>query len=111
MAATQKLTNIEAQSSKFFDIKDIGTFMHNLMNVILIVASISTLFYLVWGGIEFIFSGSNADRTKTAKEKLTQGFIGLAIVAVTWVLWRLIIYFLGITDSASGPFQVEVPSP
>lgn len=106
-----KLTNIDTQASQFFDIKDIGAFMHNLMNVILIIASISTLFYLVWGGIEFIFSGSNTDRTKTAKDKLTQGFTGLAIVAVTWVLWRLIIYFLGITDSASGTFQVEVPSP
>ncbi len=109
--ATENLTDIDTQAQSFFKIKNLGTFLQSFMDVIFIVASISTLFYLMWGGIEYITSGSNQDRVKTSKEKLTQGFIGLAIVAATWVFWRLIMYFLGLSDSASGTFDIKVPSP
>jgi|GEM_PF-1781607 hypothetical protein len=109
--ATEYLTNIDSKAQSFFKIKDLGTFIFNLMNVILIVAAVSTLFYLLWGGIEFITSGSSQDRIKTSKEKLVQGLTGLAIVAMTWTLWRLIMYFLGISDSADGSFILKIPKP
>jgi type IV secretion system pilin len=106
-----QLTDIDTKAQSFFKIKDLGTFIINLMDVIFIVAAISTLFYLLWGGIEFITSGSSQDRIKTSKEKLVQGLTGLAIVALTWTLWRLIMYFLGLSSSPGGSFELPIPKP
>lgn len=106
-----QLTDIDTKAQSFFKIKDLGTFIIHLMDIIFIVAAISTLFYLLWGGIEFITSGSSQDRIKTSKEKLVQGLTGLVIVALTWTLWRLIMYFLGIASSAEGSFELPIPKP
>ena len=108
---TEFLTGIDSKAQSFFKIKDLGTFIAKFMDVVFIVAAISTLFYLLWGGIEFITSGSSQDRIKTSKEKLVQGLTGLAIVASTWALWRIIMYFLGLSGSVGGSFELPIPKP
>jgi hypothetical protein len=105
------LTNVESEVGGFFKIKSIGGFLHNFIQVVLVVASISTLFYLFWGGIEYLTSGGEQDKAKSARSKITQAITGLAITAVVWVLWRLVIYFLGISSSAGGSFEIKIPSP
>lgn len=105
------LTNVESEVGGFFKIKTIGGFLHNFMQVILVVASISTLFYLFWGGIEYLTAGGEKDKAKSAQSKITQSITGLGITAVVWVLWRLVIYFLGISSSAGGSFDVNIPTP
>ena len=110
-ANTEQLTDIESQASPFFKITNLGTFFYNLFQVLLIVAALSTFFYLLWGGIEYITSGGNQEKTKTAKDKITQALIGLAITASVWLIWRLVLYFLGVTVSPGGSFNIDIPTP
>ena len=39
------------------------------------------------------------------------GHGGLVLLAAVWVIWRLVIYFLGITTSVRGPFNLRLPEP
>jgi len=107
------LTNIDREVSRgnFFKFDSLGDFVVNLFQVALIMGSIMTFFYLIWGGIQWITSGGNQEAAKGAKEKITDAVIGLAFLAAVWIIWRLIIYFLGITASVSGPFNLRLPQP
>ena len=79
------VTDIDSQVSGFFAIKSIDAFLPNLIQV--------------------------KEATKSAREKITNAVIGLAILAVVWVLWRLITYFLGLTPNLRGPFRINIPTP
>ena len=109
--ATEKLTDINSEVSNFFKIKSIGDFLHNFIQIILIVASVSTFIYLLWGGLEYTTSGGEQDKIKSAKSKISQAIIGLTITAVVWIFWRLVIYFLGLSSSSQGTFDINLPSP
>ena len=111
MVTTKKLTNIDQQVDSFFKIQDLSVFFENLFQVIIGLGSIITLFYLLWGGIEFITSGGNQEATKSAKDKITQSLFGLAILAIVWILWRLAVYFLGLSPSPGGQFDITIPEP
>ena len=108
-----KLTNIDAEVSRgnFVKFDSIGDFVVNIFQVALILGSVMTFLYLVWGGIQWITSGGNQEAAKSAKEKITDAITGLALLAAVWVIWRLIIYFLGITTSVRGPFNLRLPQP
>lgn len=106
-------TNIDAEvrRSGFFKFESVGDFVVNIFQVALILGSVMTFLYLVWGGIQWITSGGNQEAAKSAKEKITDAIAGLALLAAVWVIWRLIIYFLGISPSVSGPFDIRLPQP
>lgn len=104
-------TDIGAQTKGFFKITDLGVFIQNLIQVILALGSIIALFYLIWGGIDFITSAGNQEKVKSAKEKINSALIGITILAVVWILWRLALYFLGLSSSLEGPVNLKVPKP
>ncbi len=106
-----QLTNIDQQAQKFFSIKSFDQFLPSLIQLIFVVGALSALLFLFWGGISYITSGGDKEAAKGAKEKITTAVVGLAILAVVWVLWRLIVYFLGLSPSASGPFRINIPAP
>jgi len=107
------LTNIDSQVKKtgFFKFDSIGEFVVNFFQVALILGSVMTFIYLIWGGIQWITSGGNQEAAKGAKEKISDAVMGLAMLAAVWVFWRLIIYFVGVTSSVSGPFNIKLPQP
>jgi len=104
-------TDIDSQVSGFFKIQDFGKFLQNLISVIFIAGSVATLLFLFWGGFEFISSAGNQDKTKAARDKITQAIIGLVILSVIWVLWRIVLYFLGVSPDLSGSTIFTIPEP
>jgi len=108
-----RLTNIEKQINKtnFFKFQSLGDFIENIIQVAIAFAALLSLLWLIWGGIEFITSGGNQDSTKSAKDKITSALFGLGIIAVVWALWRLILYFLGLSPTTQGPLDITIPKP
>lgn len=106
-----QLTPIESELNSFFKITSFGVFIKNFLQIIIALGTIAAFFYLLWGGIEYIISGGNQDRTKAAKDKITSALIGLGLLAIIWAFWRLILYFLGLSPSTQGPFETILPSP
>jgi len=108
-----ELTDIEREinRSNFFKFDSLGDFIKNFIQVAFAFGALLSFAWLIWGGIEYIISGGNQDRTKSAKDKITSALFGLGIIAVAWAIWRLVIYFFGLSPTASGPLNLTIPSP
>jgi hypothetical protein len=104
------LTNIDAEARKLFPVKTIDDFLPNLVQVIFILGTVIALVFVFWGGISYISAGGDKEATKKAQERITHTIVGLAILSSIWVIWRLVVYFLGLSSSATGGFQIPIPS-
>jgi len=104
-------TNIDSQVSDFFAFKTIDNFIPNLLQIALVFGAIIAFAFLIWGGIDYILSGGNQERIKTSKSIISNALAGLAILAAVWVIWRLVTYFLGLSDTLYGPVKFNLPKP
>ncbi len=77
-------------------ITDLGKLVSSLASVALIISGILVFLYLVWGGVEWITSGGDKTKTEKAQQRITSAVIGLAIVAASWALIRIIGAFFGV---------------
>lgn len=66
------------------------------INLTLIMVSILFIFSLLFGGIKFILSGGNKDKTDNAKRQILNAFIGIFIVFSAWAILSLVNEFFGI---------------
>lgn len=87
-----------------FNITDLGLFISNVLEVLMILAAIASLLYLFWGGLEWIISGGDKSGTEKAKSKITDAVIGLIVVFSAWAIFQILQTFLGfnITGGTSG---------
>jgi len=75
---------------------DLGSFVSKGFSAIILVAGLATFGYLVLGGINWITAGGDKGKLEEARNKITNGIIGLAIVASAWAVYLLLDYFFGI---------------
>lgn len=66
------------------------------INITLIIVSVLFVFSLLTGGIKFIVSGGNKDKTDTAKRQIVNAFIGIFVVFSTWAVLNLVKEFFGV---------------
>ena len=66
---------------------DLGSFVSKSFSAVLLVAGLATFMYLVYGGIQWISSGGDKGKLEEARSKITNGIIGLAIVASAWAVY------------------------
>lgn len=75
---------------------DLGSFVSKSISAIILVAGLATFMYLIYGGVTWISSGGDKGKIEDARNKITNGIIGLAIVASAWAVYLLLDYFFGI---------------
>lgn len=75
---------------------DLGSFVSKSFSAVILVAGLATFMYLVYGGLSWIMAGGDKGKLEEARAKITNGVIGLAIVASAWAIYLLIDYFFGI---------------
>jgi len=75
---------------------DLGSFVSKSVSAVILVAGLATFAYLLYGGLQWIMSGGDKGKLEEARNKITNGLIGLAIVASSWAIYLLIDYFFGI---------------
>lgn len=96
MATAETITDIRTSAEKAFPIIDFGKFLKNLLGIAVVAGAILSFAYLIWGAIDWITSEGDTEKLKNAKNKIIHALIGLALLAVVWVIWRLALYFLGV---------------
>ncbi len=57
----------------------VGKVVANSITIILIVAVVVTLFALIWGGVQWIYSGGDKAKVAAARARITFAIIGLLI--------------------------------
>lgn len=93
---------------------NLGSYISRGLELALVVAVIAALFMIILGAINWITSGGDKQKYESARNRITAGIIGLAIAAVGWALWLLVLRFLGIDkidkldiDSSSSSVRYE----
>lgn len=74
----------------------LGVFVQKSFSAIILVAGLLTFAYMVYGGVSWISAGGDKAKLEEARSKITNGIIGLAIVASAWAIYKLVDYFFGI---------------
>ena len=92
--------DIDSQVGNYFGYTCIGNFISNMVDLGIMVAGFAVLVYLVWGGIEWITSAGDKTKTEVARNRISNAITGLAIVVISWALWKIILYFFGINLDA-----------
>ncbi len=75
---------------------DLGSFVSKSISAVILVAGLATFMYLVYGGLSWIMAGGDKGKLEEARAKITNGIVGLAIVASAWAIYLLVDYFFGI---------------
>jgi hypothetical protein len=100
------LGKLQAQASAngFAVIDNLGLFISQIVDIVLIIAGILVFFYLAWGGLNWIMSSGDKAKVEEARDRITQAIIGLGIVAASWAVFLLLNYFFGLN-------LVKAPAP
>lgn len=78
---------------------ELGQFLSKGITAAIIVGAILVLLYLLWGAIDWLTSEGDKDKLSSARSKIIQGIIGLALLVAVWAVWRLVLEFLGLEGS------------
>ncbi|EKD80270.1 MAG: hypothetical protein ACD_40C00156G0004 [uncultured bacterium] len=74
----------------------LGVFVQKSFSAVILIAGLLTFAYMVYGGVTWISAGGDKTKLEEARSKITNGIIGLAIVASAWAIYKLVDYFFGI---------------
>lgn len=61
-----------------------------LWQTIIIVGGLAFILFFLWGGIQWITAGGEKSKIEEARAKITQGLIGLAILAASFVIIKFL---------------------
>lgn len=79
---------------------------HQVITYIFIIAVILVLMYMIWGAIEWIQSGGDKDKVKGARGKIVNALIGLAILALSFLVLKIVGLILNIDIFSSFTLPV-----
>jgi hypothetical protein len=74
----------------------IAKYLGIIWQAIVILGGLFVLLYLAWGALDWILSGSDPERLKRAKDKIFNSIFGLVILALSYLIIKLVGLFLGI---------------
>jgi hypothetical protein len=94
----QTTVDIGSKVGSFFKITDIGSLLSGVLTAVLVAASIGFILYFIWGAINWLTTGGDKTQLEMARQRITNAFIGLVLVAAAWAIYLLVIYVLGLGD-------------
>jgi len=67
-----------------------------LWQTIIIVGGLAFILYFLYGGLQWITAGGDKGKIEEARNKITQGLIGLALLAASYVIIKFIETAIGL---------------
>jgi len=78
--------SIGDNAAKAADGSIILTYFVNIWRTVINLGALILLIYLLWAGIDWITSGGDSSKVASARNKITQGVIGMIILAFSFVI-------------------------
>ena len=82
---------------------NLSTFINAAIRLAFIIGLIGVLVMLVWGAIEWIFSGGGKDQIDAARKRIINALIGLAILGLTFVIVSVVGRLVGFDPLQNMP--------
>jgi hypothetical protein len=93
-----QMDNIAIGKPSEVKITEFSPLIQGVIRIAFVVAIILTFLFLLWGGLQWIMSGGDKAKYEEARNRITAALIGLVIVALAWLLIKLVTHFLGLPD-------------
>lgn len=77
-------------------INTVGDLMSKLLEFLIPFGGIVLLLVIIWGGYDIITSQGSPEKWKTARLKITYGIVGFILLAVAFLLVKLIERIFGL---------------
>jgi len=81
-----------------FQFTSIGQFFSSIISLVMIVAALGSFIILLSSGIMWIMAGGDPENLKEAKNRIVNALVGLTITVSAYLIWRLVIRFLGLSS-------------
>lgn len=89
-------------------VTEFNPLIQGIIRLAFILAVILVFVFLIWGGIQWILSGGDKTKYEEARNRITAALVGLAIVALAWLIAKLVTSFFGLPD-LFGNASFELP--
>lgn len=73
----------------------ISLFFNNLITLIYIIAAVVFILMFLWGALEWVLSGGDKEKVESARKRITNALIGIALFAVAFAIIRTVGVFTG----------------
>lgn len=90
----QTITNPLLDSS----FTSIGDVINRVLPFLYGIAGIILFFILIWGGIDMVASGGDAEKVGAGRMKITAGIIGFILLVISFLLVRILAYVFGLSN-------------
>ena len=88
--------NLRDRTQEIAPISNFETAFEGYIRALFIVAALATFFYMLWGAFDWITAGGESGKVESARKKITQAIIGLAVLASTAAIFLAVQSFLGV---------------
>lgn len=78
----------------------VGIILQNVLVIIFVIAALAVLFMLIWGAFQWITSGGVKESVDAARKRITQALVGLFILALAFLITRVVGSLVGIDITA-----------
>lgn len=75
---------------------DFANKIGNILSIVMTLALLFLLFYLIWGGFEWLTSGGDSSKLEKARNRMLHAIVGILILSGTLALFMFVEYLLGI---------------
>lgn len=89
-------SDIAGELGNTFGYTTIGGLVSNIWGVMFSIGAIAAFLFIGIGALTWITGGGDKGKVEEAKNRITQGVIGLSILAVSWAVALLVQRFLGL---------------
>jgi hypothetical protein len=86
--------------------QNVGGVVGAVIQVLLIIAIIVSLFFLIWGGIRWITSGGDKGGVQAARSMIIAAIVGLIISLLAYFIVDVILYFM----TGKGLTSLQIPT-
>ena len=81
---------------------NIADIINNVVPFVIALAGIILFLVLMWGGFDYVTSQGAPEKLKTANAKITAGIIGFVLLALAFLITRVLAYVFGIGGGTFG---------
>ena len=76
--------------NKWTEFGSIGGLVSAILPWVMTIAGVATFLFLLWGGIQYIFSQGNPKEAQAAQRRITYAIIGLAALILSFLVIQAI---------------------
>ena len=88
----------------------LGSLFTVIIRLVIVVASLLTLAYLLWGALDWITSGGDKEKIIRARDKITYALIGIIFIILSFSIFGVVAgNILGIVQPTGSGFIFSLP--